>query len=385
MKKMVSALLAFVIWIVGIPVHTTTVYAYTEEKPFVSAQSAVLMDVASERVLFGKEAQKPMKVASLTKIMTAILAIEKGKLDELVTISPRAVGIEGSSVYLKQGEKVRLRDLLYGLMLRSGNDAAVAIAEHIGGSVEGFVYLMNEKATYLGLQHTHFMNPHGLDHPDHYSTAYDLAKLTAYALKNPVFQEIVKTKSITLSSPWETGRQTFFNKNKLLRMYPWADGVKTGFTKQAGRTLVTSATKDGHQLVAVTLNDPNDWYDSIKLFEYGYEHYDLVSIVKREQLIWQKPDHKRGEKEFDLVAGEEFRYPLTAEEKKEKRVKIEPLISYPLKMIQEENMPVGSARIYLDNQLIGAIPLVTKSPARSTFFSKWKEIIFSWLEQGEEL
>jgi D-alanyl-D-alanine carboxypeptidase (penicillin-binding protein 5/6) len=361
-------------------INPTSVYAEIASQPSVSAEAAVVMDASSERILFAKNAQKRMKIASVTKIMTAILAIERGDLDKLVTVSPNAVRVEGSSIYLKPGDKVELRTLLYGLMLRSGNDAALAIAEEIGGSVEGFVYLMNEKVEYLGLENTHFNNPHGLDDPEHYSSAEDLARITAYAMKNPTFREIVKTKVITTDWPGETWRNRFFNKNKLLQMYPWADGVKTGYTKKSGRTLVSSATKNGQQLIAVTLNDPNDWLDSIKMFEYGFSEYPAVTFLREGQVI-----HKSKEKKMpDVVAGETFRYPLTAAEKRNARVRVEPIISYPLKLAQEENLPVGSARIFLNDQLVGVIPLVTKYPSKPSFFSRWKQLMFSWFEQGEE-
>ncbi len=189
-----------------------------------SAKAAAVIDVQSGRILYEKNAGKQMRIASLTKIMTAIVAIENGDLKEKVKVKPRAVGVEGSSIYLKPGEEIPLEHLLYGLMLRSGNDAAVAIAEHVGGSMEGFVYKMNEKAEYLGLENTHFRNPHGLDAPQHYSSAEDLARLTAYALKNPVFRKIVSTQVKTVPWPGEQWHRKWYNKNKMLRLYPGGDG-----------------------------------------------------------------------------------------------------------------------------------------------------------------
>lgn len=333
------------------------------------AKAAILYDASSGRVLFEKNAEEPMLIASLTKIMTAIIAIENGNLDEEVTISPNAEGVEGSSIYLKAGERIPLRTLLYGLMLRSGNDAATAIAEHIGGSVEGFVYLMNEKAAYLGLEHTHFANPHGLDQEGHYSSAKDLSVLTAYALKNQVFQEIVKTEVKTVSWPGEKWKRKFYNKNKMLRFYKWADGVKTGFTKKARRTLVSSATKDGHQLITVTLNDGDDWRDSMNMLEYGFQHYDLVSLVKKGQILsgqtYETDDHKK----FRVVAGASFDYPLTEEEKK--LVTVKPVISYPLRLVTSDRMQVGSARIYVNRQLIGSVPLEVKMEPEPSMMKKW--------------
>jgi serine-type D-Ala-D-Ala carboxypeptidase (penicillin-binding protein 5/6) len=245
-----------------------------------SAYAAILMDANSGRVLYEKEADKKLLIASITKIMTAILAIKKkkGKLTDLVTIGPNAVGVEGSSIYLKVGQKIPLRSLLYGLMLRSGNDAAVAIAEYIAGSVPKFADMMNQKAKELGMTHSHFMNPTGLDQPGHYSSARDMAKLTAYAMRDGDFRKIVSTKVITVPWPGEAGGRTFRNKNKLLTLYPYANGVKTGFTKKARRTLVSAARRDGVQLIAVTLNDPNDWNDAINMFKYGFKQHKLSSM-----------------------------------------------------------------------------------------------------------
>nr|WP_246333982.1 D-alanyl-D-alanine carboxypeptidase family protein [Thermoactinomyces mirandus] len=347
------------------------------------AKAAILFDASSGRVLYEKNADNPMLIASLTKIMTAIVAIENGDLNERVTVSPNAEGVEGSSIYLKAGEKIPLHTLLYGLMLRSGNDAATAIAEHIGGSVEGFVYLMNEKAAYLGLEHTHFANPHGLDHPEHYSSAKDLAILTAYALKNPVFQEIVKTEVKTVYWPGEKWKRKFYNKNKMLRFYKWADGVKTGFTKKARRTLVSSATKDGHQLITVTLNDGDDWKDSMVMLEYGFNHYDLVSVLKKGQVISNKTYQNEDKEKFQVVAGAAFVYPLSDEEKKQ--ITVQPLVSYPLRLVTQDHMQIGSARIYLDQQLIGSIPLEVKMEAESSVMMWWKQLfsLIVW-KKGEE-
>ena len=210
---------------------------------YTHAKGVALIDVESGG-FYNSNGDKPMKIASLTKIMTAIVAIEHGKLSDMVKTSVRAAGREGSSIYLKKGEEMSLQNLLYGLMLRSGNDAATAIAEHVGGSEEGFVHMMNEKAQMLGLTNTQFMNPHGLDVEGHYSTANDLAKLTAYALKNPIFKTIVKTKVKTAPNPNDKWDYSWKNKNRMLTMYEGADGVKTGYTKQALRCLVSSATRE---------------------------------------------------------------------------------------------------------------------------------------------
>lgn len=350
-------------------------------RPEVSAQAAILMDAKTGRVLYAKQANKSMKIASLTKIMTAIIAIEQGNLKKPVTVKRSAVGIEGSSIYLKEGEKVPLETLLYGLMLRSGNDAAIAIAEYIGGSVEGFVYLMNEKATHLGLAHTNFMNPHGLDHPDHYSSAKDLAILTSYALKNPVFQRIVQTEVKDVPWPGEEWHRRFYNKNKFLRLYKGANGVKTGYTKQAGRTLVTSATRNGRQLVCVTLNAPNDWQDHQRLYQFGFSHFASHSVLERGQVVLEpfQPTDKR--KDLKVVADAPFQYPITQQEKDQ--IVLKPMLTYPTHLLEKADIPVGSMQIYLGNHWIGSVPLVSKWRPSGSIWSNWKQVFVSLLMQGE--
>lgn len=276
-----------------------------------SAESAALIDVASGRVLYSKAGDKQMRIASLTKIMTAIVAIENGNLSDKVKVSGRAFGKEGSSIYLKLGEEMSLQNMLYGLMLRSGNDAATAIAEHIGGSEEGFVYLMNRKAEELGMTRSHFMNPHGLDANGHYSTANDMAKLTAYALENPIFKEIVKTEVKKAPNPNQSWDYTWINKNKMLNLFDGADGVKTGYTKLAKRCLVSSATRGGQQLAVVTLNDGQDWADHTKLLEFGFTNYPLKPIVVKGETVEQ-----------GLVAGRAFSYPMLGTEEATRKVEL---------------------------------------------------------------
>ncbi|SFF62554.1 D-alanyl-D-alanine carboxypeptidase [Halobacillus alkaliphilus] len=241
----------------------------------VSAEHAVLLDSESGRVLYEKDAYKASLIASTTKIMTAIIAIESGKMEEKVKVSSRAVHTEGSSIYLTENEKIPLKDLVYGLMLRSGNDSAVAIAEHVGGSVEGFTQMMNEKALWLGMNNSNFENPHGLDGEEHLSSAYDLALLMAYSMKNETFREITGSESFRS----ENRDYAWMNKNKLLtKYYAPANGGKTGYTKKAGRTLVSSAEKDGMELIAVTLNAPDDWNDHQRMFEWGFENFESVKL-----------------------------------------------------------------------------------------------------------
>lgn len=228
-------------------------------------------------------------MASTTKIMTAVVALEQGNPDDIVTVSNRAANVEGSSMWLKPGEKIKLESLLYGLMLNSGNDAATAIAEHVGGSVEGFAEMMNKKAAQLGLKDTHFTNPHGLDNEKHYTTAYELGLIACYALKNEKFREIAATKQKTVEGLENGLTRTLNNHNKMLKLYDNADGVKTGFTKKCGRCLVSSATRNGMQLVAVTLNAPDDWNDHKSLLNYGFAKYTEKTLVTKGSYIKTVP------------------------------------------------------------------------------------------------
>lgn len=363
-----SVVLILVLLLVG-----NTASAASPPGPEVSARSAALLDVASGRFLYEKDAHRRMPIASVTKIMTAIVAIEHGNLSDRVKVSSRAEGVEGSSIYLKAGEQIPLEHLLYGMMLRSGNDAAVAIAEHVGGSVEGFVYMMNEKAEYLGLSNTHFANPHGLDHPDHYSTAADLARLTAYAMKNPTFREIVSTEVKTVPWPGEKWHRKWYNKNKMLRFYRWADGVKTGYTKQARRTLVSSATRDGRKLVSVTLNAPDDWNDSMRMLEFGFREFSPVPVVKKGQVFDTARVADDEGRLLLAVAAADFVYPLGKEERE--RIRVEPVVTHPLDRIGQEGKRVGNVRIYLEDELIGTVPLLTRYGEEPSVWRDWSAVL----------
>lgn len=272
----------FFIWIIVIIVSFLSFPIHGHAAVNVSAQHAILIEQSSGRVLFEKNAEEQASIASITKIMTAIIAVESGQMNEKATVSRNAIYTEGSSIYLEQGEQMTLTDLVYGLMLRSGNDAAVAIAEHVGGSEEGFVYLMNEKAKWLGMENTHFDNPHGLDSDTHYSSAHDMAILMQYAMENPIFQEI-SGKTSYLS---ENRTYHWQNKNKLLTyFYEYCTGGKTGYTKQTGRTLITTAEKDGMELIAVTLDAPDDWQDHISMFEWGFDQFEMTDVDMNGEVI----------------------------------------------------------------------------------------------------
>lgn len=246
--------------------------------PQVSAECALLLDASSRATLSEKNADKRMAPASTTKIMTALVALEKCDVDKVVDVSPDAVGVEGSSVYLYAGERITMIDLLYAMMLESANDAAAAIAIEVGGSIEAFSAMMNEKAREMGLRDTHFVNPHGLYDEEHYTTARELALIAAEALENEVFRRIVSSKKHTLVAVRGNTRM-LYNHNKMLSLYKDAIGVKTGFTKKSGRTLVSAAERDGLTLIAVTLNAPDDWSDHKKMLDAGFANYERFFVA----------------------------------------------------------------------------------------------------------
>lgn len=277
----------------------------------ISAQKAILLDAVSGRILYKKDIDSRALIASTTKIMTALVVCEQCNVLDRMRIPKEAVGIEGSSIYLQEGEVLTIQELLYGMMLHSGNDAAVALAIYCGGTVEGFAQLMNDKAHRLGLENTHFVNPNGLDSPGHYSSARDMAVLAAYAMNNPIFAQTVSTKTVKI------GKRILRNHNKLLWRLEGADGVKTGFTKAAGRILVSSATRQGRRLIAVTINDGNDWVDHAKLLEMGFSQYTLKQIVHKGDYLGSIEVAGGTEGCVSVYAAEDFSYPISDTEKPE--------------------------------------------------------------------
>lgn len=241
--------------------------------PATSASSYALLDPESGSFLAESGADERRPMASTTKIMTALVVLERLSLDDTVTVPAEACGVEGSSIYLYEGERITVRTLLYALLLSSANDAAAALALHTAGSMEGFAALMNQKAAVLGLENTHFCNPHGLHDAEHYTTARELAQITAAAMQNPTFAEIVATKRYSAPQNGTDATRLFLNHNKLLSRLEGAVGVKTGFTKASGRCLVSAARRDGLLLIAVTLHDPDDWRDHAALLEWGFSQY----------------------------------------------------------------------------------------------------------------
>ncbi|QXM06068.1 D-alanyl-D-alanine carboxypeptidase family protein [Crassaminicella indica] len=341
-----------ILMIIFFTMHTTICIG---QNISISASSAIVMDVKTGRVLYKKNMNKKMPMASTTKIMTALLGLERCSLDQKVKIPKNAVGVEGSSIYLKYDETLKMKDLVYGLMLRSGNDAAVAIATHVSGSVEKFVQLMNERAKKLGANNTNFVNPHGLHHKDHYTTAYDLALITREALMNPNFKEIVKTK---LWVAEREGYKYFYNKNKTLSQFEGGDGVKTGYTKVAGRCLVTSATRNGVQLICVVLNDPNWFQDSYDLLENAFNRYTPFYIVKKDIVIKTIGVENGKKNSTGVIVKEDIILPLSDEEKGKIRIVLKIKESYkaPIKRGQK----IGKLRIYLEGNLLYSTEMIAR-------------------------
>ncbi len=323
------------------------------------------MDGQTGRVLYEKAADEQSLIASTTKIMTALVVCEQCNVLSRVRIPGEAVGIEGSSMYLKEGEVLTVQELLYGLMLRSGNDAAVALAIYCGGTVEGFAELMNDKARALGMNNSHFVNPNGLDTPGHYSTARDLAILAAYAMDNPIFARTVSAKSVRF------GDRVLQNHNKLLWQVEGADGVKTGYTKAAGRILVSSASRQGRRLIAVTINDGNDWQDHKTLLERGFQDYTLYTPIQKGQCLGTLPVISGEAGSVQLLAGEEFSYPLAEGEQLTLVIPGVPFVYAPVAAGQE----AGAAYVCLGGKPVGQIPLYYGNTVEQTkpegFWEKW--------------
>ena len=319
-----------------------------------NAASAILMDGASGRVLYEYDAHRSRLIASTTKLMTALVAVEQaGDLDEVVTVKGEWLGSEGSSIYLKAGEEITLRALLYGLLLQSGNDAAMVIACHIAGSEVEFVALMNRRAAELGMKDSSFANPSGLNDDNHYSTAYDMALLAQACLANGTVAEICATQSVTV------GTRTFVNHNKLLRRYEGCVGMKTGFTEKAGRTLVSAATRDGQTLICVTLNDGDDWNDHAKLLDYGFATFPRQVLCRKGEVLGSVAVEGSLIPTVAVETQGELGYPLTEAEKPVMEVELAQRASAPI----APGVQLGVVRWRLNDKVIAQMPLVSQSGA----------------------
>lgn len=314
----------------------------------ISAEKAIVIDAETDRVLYEKNADSRALIASTTKMMTALIVCEQCNVLDRVKIPKEAVGIEGSSMYLKEGEILTVQELLYGLMLQSGNDAAVALAIYCGGTVEGFVQLMNDKAASLGLTNTSFENPNGLDGVNHYSSARDLAKLASYAMENPIFARTVSTKSVRI------GERTLTNHNKLLWRIEGAEGVKTGYTKAAGRTLVSSTERNNRRIIVVTLNASDDWNDHKQLTENGFSHFTVKQIIQKGDCVGTVEVAGGQAGRVELIAAEEFSYAMRQEEEIEIVPQAPGFVYAPVSRGED----AGVVYVCIGKNVIGKIPVV---------------------------
>lgn len=355
MKKLI------VVFILGI------LFINSVEAMDTSASCAIVMDQNSNRIIYSKNIHKVRSVASISKIMTAVLAIESGKLDEKVTVGEEILKAYGSAVYLTVGEILTLRDLVYGLMLRSGNDAALAIATYVSGSVDKFVEDMNKKAVQIGMKNTTFHNPHGLDEESgNMSTAYDMAILTSYAMKNEDYKKIVGTKKYSL----KTNKNNYLwkNKNKLLNTYQYTTGGKTGFTEIAKRTLVSTASKDNTDLVVVTLNDGNDFNDHKNLYEEAFSSYRTYTVLEKGNVNIPGEDYYYDD---DIYLKNEYKMMLRDDEKGNIILKYE----LEKKRNYKSGDPIGIVKVMLDDKEFYQDTLYVNKKEISSKKTFWDTII----------
>ena len=363
------------------------------DEPTLNSRAAIILDRETETVLYEKNAYSKRAMASTTKIMTAIITIESGKLNDTVEVSKKAASIGGSVLGLKTGDKLSLNDLLYGLMLRSGNDAAVQIAEYLGGSVEGFADMMNQKAKELNLINTHFVTPHGLDNPEHYTTAYELAVLTDYAMNNKTFAKIVNTKQCSISI--NGNQKSLNNTNELLGVLNGVNGVKTGFTNNAGRCLVTSITRDNWSVICVVLGADTKKFrtkDSISLIEYTYknfERYNIEDVIYNNFENW-KNEHivnvEKGKEDFLEIKLSDIKYdiyPVKKEKIKDLNIEIDCIDRVEAPIKQDDK--IGELIVSIGDDVIERVDILCgKTVDKKDIFYYYKDILFNMGRYMEE-
>lgn len=320
-----------------------------------SAKAMCVLEKDSKRIIYSHNMNQSLPMASTTKVVTAITVIENCKnLEEEIIVNNAAIGVEGTSIYLRKGEQINVKDLLFGLMLRSGNDAATALAYHVGGSVEGFASLMNKLAIKVGAKDSHFANPHGLDNKNHYTSAYDLALITAYALNNPIFKEIVSTKSYVIPETNISDKRYLTNKNKLLSTLDGCCGVKTGFTSKAGRCLVSATERNNTTYVCVVLNCGPMFEESAALLNSCYENYENKKIIDKNKEIFNEYIVSGKQGKLYLYTEEDFYFPLKENEFED--IKIE----YKVQLDNaKEGDCVGEIKVFFKKHLIKSLKLFT--------------------------
>lgn len=345
-----------------------------EAPPGITADAAVLIDYGTARVLWAKDARAPRAPASTTKMMTALVALEAGDPEAEVTVSPAAAATPGSSAHLRAGDRYTLRALIEALLMRSGNDAAVAIAQHVAGSVPAFAALMNARARRLGLESTNFVNPHGLTEPFHYSSAYDLALIARAALAIPAFAEIVDSAERRIEGYDVQERaisRSLYNTNRLLFVYDWIDGVKTGTTSAAGNCLVASGTRGGMRLIAVVLHSDDRWGDAVRLLQWGFTHFSYLQPAVAGEVVRSValPGARRGER-LPLVAAATLAVPVSLDELPRTRVtlRLTPGLRAPVWAGER----VGNETLYVGGEPLASVALLAGRSVRSAFFlARW--------------
>ena len=366
MKRLIAALLVLIL----LPIRAAASEPFTVE-----AKAAVLIDASSGRILFGQNENEQLPMASTTKIMTALLALENSALDEQVTAGKNAHGVEGTSIYLSEGETLSMEHMLYGLMLRSGNDAAVAIAEHIAGSVSKFVEMMNLRARELNAD-AHFVNPHGLPAEGHRASALGLARIMRKAMTIPEFRTITGSRRKVI--PWVGNdySRVLENKNKLLTTYEGATGGKTGYTKAAGRCLVFSAERDGLSLIGVVLNCPT-WFDTATaLLDYGFENFRAETVLQKDQSVGSARILGGAKRSVQVVSGGMLSFALPVG------------MNYTLQYDYPENLSapvrkgdvVGSANLRIGGEVVASCPLLAaEDVGERSFMESLKNVLRGWL------
>ena len=379
MKKLLTfALVAFLFVLSGMPLGVYADNSGLDFKQCASSARTMCVLESSGRVLYGKDIHKEVAMASTTKIFTALTVIENCQnLEEKVFVDDRAVGIEGTSIYLRKGEVLTVKELLLGMMLPSGNDAATALAYHVSGDIDAFCDLMQKTCQKYGAKNSSFKNPHGLDQNGHYTTAYDLALISSKALENQTFYEISTTKSAVISGNKEVKSRFLKNKNKLLRTFEGCNGVKTGFTDNAGRCFVSSAKRGDMTVVCSVLNCPDMFEESARLMEKAYNEYSLTTLLESYDVLREATVKGGREETVKLFSREKFAYPLTDEEKLRINVEVDvpKVLNAPLK--KEE--VVGQVKVYLDGKILFSDNVLTREAVKKdSIFSFVKDIVKNW-------
>lgn len=375
-----------VIFLCAILLMQQNVYSDEIKLPDVEALGAIIIDANTSRVLWGRNEHTPLANASTTKIMTAIVALENGNLNDIVRVSSNAAATPEVKMYLKTGEEIKLEYLIYALMLQSSNDAAVAIAEHIAGDVKTFCNMMTQRAKELGAKNTVFETPNGLDKGEHHSTAYDMALIAKHALSIKKFVEISNTPAIRAESnvkPYD-----IVNKNRLLREFEGANGVKTGFTGKAGHCFVGAAKRDNMQLITVVLGSgwgnkgkEQKWIDTKQLLNYGFNNYKYEVLVEKGKKAGSITVDRSKTEEIEVNFKDGCILPINKEEKDKVNIAVE--VPTVLRAPVEANQEIGVAKVYLDKDLFAEIPILTKEGAeRHDLKTSLERVINNWLELG---